>query len=195
MNRLPIVNLEELQDHFQLTDTDAGVVYQALENTDLYELLSSYIETVDYRSGPCAASLGRGLGLLPNGAAPGSASFLCPSYLFLSGHIWPVGTENACFNTVFWCFGIKAIKNSTKCQHSALMREIRYLMPYILVLIQIFLVWKPPLLVSKAVHKIQRRFIRLLLIFLRHFFDLDGLSTLQQPEQCICCIENQIPTS
>lgn len=49
MNRLPIVNLEELQDHFQLTDTDAGVVYQALENTDLYELLSSYIETVDYR--------------------------------------------------------------------------------------------------------------------------------------------------
>ena len=64
------------------------------------------------------------------------------------------------------------------------MREIRYLMPYILVLIQIFLVWKPPLLVSKAVHKIQCRFIRLLLIFLRHFFDLDGLrlSTLQQSE-------------
>ena len=46
------------------------------------------------------------------------------------------------------------------------MRKSWYLMPYILVLIQIFLVWKPPLLVSKAVHKIQRRFIRLLLIFL-----------------------------
>ena len=39
-------------------------------------------------------------------------------------------------------------------------------MPYILVLIQFFLVWKLPFLVSKAVHKIQRRFIRLLLIFL-----------------------------
>ena len=71
------------------------------------------------------------------------------------------------------------------------MRESRYLMPYILVLIKIFLVWKPPLLVSKAVYKIQCRFIRLLLILLRHFFDLDGLrlSTLQQPEQCICCID------
>lgn len=46
------------------------------------------------------------------------------------------------------------------------MRGSWYLMPYILVLIQIFLVWKPPLLVSKAVYKIQRRFIRLLLIFL-----------------------------
>ena len=71
------------------------------------------------------------------------------------------------------------------------MRGSWYLMPYILVLIQFFLVRKPPRLVSEAVHKVQRRFIRLLLILLRHFFDLDGLrlSTLQQPEKCICCID------
>lgn len=49
MNRLPIVNLEELQDHFQLTETDAGVLYQSIENTDLYTMLEPYIETVDYR--------------------------------------------------------------------------------------------------------------------------------------------------
>ena len=66
-----------------------------------------------------------------------------------------------------------------------------YLMPYILVLIQFFLVWNPPRLVSETIHKIQRRFIRLLLIFLRRFFELDGLrlSTLQQPEQRIRCID------
>ena len=61
-----------------------------------------------------------GPGPPPAGAAPGSASFLCPSYLFLSGHTWPAGTENTYFNTVFWCFGVKAIKNSTKYQHSAI---------------------------------------------------------------------------
>lgn len=45
----PVINLEQLQDHFQLTETDTGVTYQSLLNTDLYDLLQPYIETVDYR--------------------------------------------------------------------------------------------------------------------------------------------------
>lgn len=42
-------NLESLQDYFQLTETDTGVAYQSVFNTDLFELLKPYLETVDYR--------------------------------------------------------------------------------------------------------------------------------------------------
>lgn len=45
----PIMNLEELQEKVGLLENDQGVVYLSLFNTDLYDLLSPYIETVDYR--------------------------------------------------------------------------------------------------------------------------------------------------
>lgn len=45
----PIMNLEELQEKVGLLENDQGIVYLSLFNTDLYDLLSPYIETVDYR--------------------------------------------------------------------------------------------------------------------------------------------------
>lgn len=42
------MNLEKLQDHVGLLDTNKGVVHLSLYSTDLYELLSKYIESVDY---------------------------------------------------------------------------------------------------------------------------------------------------
>lgn len=45
----PILNLETLQEeHFHLTETDTGVVYQSVINTDLYDLLNPYLENADY---------------------------------------------------------------------------------------------------------------------------------------------------
>lgn len=42
------LNLERVQDHFELENTDEGVVSQAINMTDLYDLLKPYLSTVDY---------------------------------------------------------------------------------------------------------------------------------------------------
>lgn len=44
-----IMNLEELQENIGFLDSEQGIVYLSLVDTDLWELLEQYVYTVDYR--------------------------------------------------------------------------------------------------------------------------------------------------
>ena len=67
------------------------------------------------------------------------------------------------------------------------MQEIWYLVPMVLVLIQFVMVSKWPAVVSKTVHEIQRRIVRLLLVLLNNFPSGNGLwlNPLQKSEERI----------
>lgn len=43
------MNLEELQENIGFLDSEQGIVYLSLVDTDLWELLEQYVYTVDYR--------------------------------------------------------------------------------------------------------------------------------------------------
>lgn len=49
MEQRKLINLEQVQEQVGLLDTDSGIVTQAVLNTDLEELLSPFVETVDYQ--------------------------------------------------------------------------------------------------------------------------------------------------
>lgn len=44
-----LINLEQVQESVGLLETDSGIVAQSVFNTDLEELLSPFVETVDYQ--------------------------------------------------------------------------------------------------------------------------------------------------